>query len=157
MTESGKTTLAKQLARDYKKAGIGVIVLDPFISGDWNADVITDDNEHFLNVVWDSQSCAVFIDEAADAVGRYDEAMRQTATRGRHFGHNMHYVSQRGQDLAKTVRDQCSYLFLFTVSIDDRKVFAREFNKPELMEAPDQYEYFKCGRFSPLEKRKVTL
>jgi hypothetical protein len=157
MTESGKSTLGKQLSRDYKKAGIGVLVLDPFMSTDWHADIVTSDPDHFLNVVWDSQSCAVFIDEAADSVGRYDDAMRQTATRGRHWGHNMHYLSQRGQDLAKTVRDQCSKIFLFSLSLDDRKILAREFNEPRLLEPLEQFEYFEKGRFTPLEKRQVII
>ena len=148
--------MAKQLSREYKSAGVGVIVLDPFHSSDWQADVVTADSEHFLNVLWDSQSCACFIDEAADAVGRYDDAMRQTATRGRHWGHNMHYISQRGSDLNKTVRDQCDFLFMFKLSYKDRQTLAQEFDKDELLEELDRYAYVKCDRYNVVEKRTVS-
>ena len=99
MTESGKTTLATRMSDIYKKAGIPVLVLDTFMDSRWSADFITDDIENFLWHFWRSKNCAVFIDESAEAIGRYNQVMIQTATKGRHWGHNCHYITQRGQDL----------------------------------------------------------
>lgn len=177
MTESGKTTLAKRLAKSYYQRGRGVIVLDPMGDPEWSPidrdglpfDQIqqqmaklrnegrffqTADPDEFLRVFWDSQSCMVFIDEAGDAVGRYDTAMQQTATKGRHWGHSVHYLSQRGAQLARTVRDQCSHLFLFTTAKKDALLHADEWNQPELVQASllPQGEYFHVTRFGELQR-----
>lgn len=157
MTESGKTTLAKQLARAYKSKGIGVIVLDPLNDSGWEADFKTHDVDDFLKVYWDSRQCMAFIDESGDSVGRFDKLMIKTATRGRHWGHSNHYITQRGQQIARTVRDQCSNLFLFNTALEDCKIHGKEWNKPELIEAAQfpQGQYFHTTRFGGLTKNKV--
>ena len=157
MTESGKTTLAKRMAAEYKARGIGVIVLDPLKDPGWNADHITANGEEFLDVFWNSRSCAVFIDESGDAVGKYDLAMQRTATRGRHWGHSVHYLTQRGSMISRTVRDQCGKLFLFNNALEDCKIHAREWNKPGLLEASafPPGHYFYTGRFSDLKRCKL--
>lgn len=157
MTESGKTTLARHLAHEYKRKGIGVIVLDPLRDPGWRADFCTDNPEQFLECFWGSESCAVFIDESGDAVGKYDLEMQQTATKGRHFGHNVHYITQRHAQLSATVRAQTRFLALFRSSLDDCKLHAREWARPELLEGANlnQGEYLFCGRFQPLQKRNI--
>jgi len=156
MTESGKTTLAKQLAQTYKRKGLGVIVLDP-LNTTWECDFQTTDPDEFLNVYWNSRQCMAFIDESGDAVGRFDTAMIKTATRGRHWGHSNHYITQRGAMLARTVRDQCSHLFLFCTALEDCKIHAKEWNKPEMLNAGQfaQGEYFHTTRFGDLTKSKL--
>jgi hypothetical protein len=154
MTESGKTTLAKRLARQYKQADVHVIVLDSLNDPEWDCDFQTTDPDEFLRVFWASRRCAVFIDEAGDAVGRYNTVMQRTATRGRHWGHAVHFISQRGVQIAPTVRDQCGHLFLLTSSIADGKVHANEWNRPELMRCNQlkKGNYFHCTRFGELEQ-----
>ena len=157
MTLSGKTTLAKQLAAQYRAAGLQVGVLDPLGDPEWQCDFRTDNADEFLRMFWASQRCAWFIDEAGESVGQFDTVMMRTATRGRHLGHRVHYISQRGTQIARTVRDQCSHLFLFTTSLDDSKVHANEWNKPELRNAHtlSQGHYFYCSRFSPLQRGQL--
>ena len=157
MTESGKTTLARRLAARYKANGAGILVLDPIGDPRWNADFMTSDPEEFLHVFWQSQRCMAFIDESGDAVGRYDRAMIRTATRGRHWGHACHYITQRAVDISRTVRDQCSQLYLFASSMDDGKVHSREWNKPELMNCHtlQRGEYYSAPRFGSLKKGAV--
>lgn len=149
MTESGKTTKARQLAANYRRHGIGVIVLDPLKDPQWNADFITDDQEEFLDVFWRSRSCAAFLDEGGESVGRYDLAMQKTATRGRHCGHSCHYIAQKATQLAPIVRDQCSYLYLYTSGLTSCKMLAEEFNKPELLNATQlqRFSYYFVSRF----------
>ena len=101
----------------------------------WECDFVTADQEQFLSAFWASQSCDVFIDEAGDAVGQYERTMIQTATKGRHWGHNCYFITQRGSQLSPTVRTQCGILFLFAMARQDTEILAREWNKPELMEA----------------------
>lgn len=148
MSQSGKTTLGKRLASLHKAQGFPVHVLTS-VWDKWEADYITDDNEEFLSVFWASESCMVFIDEAGDTVGRYDEAMRQTATKGRHYGHSVYYLSQRPALLNATVRAQCEQLFLFNIGIKDAKALAEDWNQDRLLEAPQlsRGEYFRCLRF----------
>ena len=157
MTESGKTTLAEQLARKYKAQQIGVLVLDPMRDKRWNADFITDDPDEFLKTFWASESCAAFIDESGDTVGRFNHAMEQTATKGRHFGHNVHFICQRASQLSKTIRDQCSFLALFRSSVVDCKTHAEEWARDELKKGAslNQGEYLFCGRYSELTRGNV--
>lgn len=156
-TLCGKTTLNKRLAHALKAQGIGILVLDELKDPEWHADFQTSDPDEFLRVVWDSEQCACFIDEAGDAVGRYNDAMRKTATRGRHFGHRFFYITQRSADLGKTVRDQCTTLYLFRSSLDDCKLHAKEWTYPDLVLGSQlgQGEYLTCGRFTPITKGNV--
>lgn len=156
MTESGKTTLAKRLAQRYRAHGIPVVVLDSLNDPEWPSgrDTFqTTDPDEFLRVFWASKRCACFIDEAGDAVGRFNTVMQRTATRGRHWGHSVHFISQRGVQIAPTVRDQCGHIFLLTSSVADGKVHANEWNRPELLRCNSlgKGNYFHCTRFGIIE------
>lgn len=153
MTESGKTTLAKRLASQYRARGVGVLVLDPIDDPDWPNDFKTGDPAEFLEVFWQSQRCAVFIDEAGESVGRYDTVMHKTATKGRHWGHACHYISQRSTQIAPIVRDQCSNLFLFCTAFEDCKTHAKEWNNHKIKMASTlkKGEYVYCTRFGELK------
>lgn len=160
MTESGKTTLGTRLAHQYHAGGFGIIVLDPMGNPNWPAGertFRTSNPDEFLRVFWQSQRCMAFIDEAGESVGRFDDLMIRTATKGRHWGHSCHYMSQRGAQLSRTVRDQCSHLFLFTTALDDCKLHSNEWNKPELREAHTlpQGHYFHATRFGTLERGQL--
>ncbi len=154
MTESGKTTLAKRLAKRYRTHEQKVLVLDSLNDPEWEADFQTTDIDEFLAVFWSSRRCAVFIDEAGDAVGKFNTVMQRTATRGRHWGHSVHFITQRSVQLSPTVRDQCGHIFLLTTSLKDSKVHADEWNQPQLATAHTlrRGEYFHCTRFGVLER-----
>jgi len=157
MTESGKTTLAKKLAAKYKAAGIHVIVLDPICDPEWGADFQTDDPDNLLDVFWTSKNCAVFIDEAGESAGQYDKAMIKTATKGRHWGHNVHYLSQRGSMINTTIRAQCSQLFLFLSGKNDGKIHSEEWAQDELKNCTQlaRGEFYHVSRGGKLTKNKV--
>lgn len=157
ITESGKTTLAKRLVKRYNSNGIATLVLDPLNDPQWGATFQTSDKELFLRNVKQSRSCALFIDESGEMIGRYNEEMFFLATRARHLGHNTHFITQRVVQLNKTVRDQCVDLFLFMVSKTDAKILADEFNKPELQQANmlNQFECFYCRRYGAVRKIQI--
>lgn len=157
MTESGKTTLAKKLAQMYKANNLGILVYDPLSDPAWQCDFKTSDVDEFLQTFWDSRSCAAFIDEAGDCAGQHDKIMQKTATRGRHWGHRCHYISQRGTMINRTIRDQCSHLFLFGTALEDCKVHAKEWNRPELMDAAkfSQGDFFHVTRFGELSRDNI--
>jgi hypothetical protein len=162
MTESGKTTLAVNLSKLYYRNGYSIIVLDPMCDPRWRPEGYRDplpgeerrffqtaDPDVFLKTFWDSTGCMVFIDESGDTVGRYDIAMQQTATKGRHWGHSVHFLSQRGAQINRTVRDQWSNLFLFNTAKKDAELHAHEWNQPELENANllPQGHYYHVVRF----------
>lgn len=157
MTLSGKSTLAKLLAKKYKNSGYKILVLDPVFDPGWCADFITDDPDEFLTVFWKSRQCAVFIDEAGENVGQHDKKMMKTATRGRHYGHVVHYIAQGGRQINKTVRDQCGRLFLFTTALADAKVHAEEWNNPKINNANTltQGSYFAITRFGEVGQGNI--
>lgn len=157
MTESGKTTLAKRLAARWRENGSCIIILDSLNDPGWECgtqDFQTSDPDEFIAVFWASRRCAVFIDEAGDAVGRYNTVMQRTATRGRHWGHSVHFISQRGVQISPTVRDQCSDIYLLTSSLKDGKVHADEWNQPTLAQcnALGKGNYFHATRFGTMTR-----
>lgn len=157
ITQSGKTTLAKRLAVDYRRRGFGVLVLDPLDDRGWVCDYRTDDPEKFLPVFWRARKCGVFIDEAGDVVGQYNKEMQKTATKGRHCGHSVHFLAQRGAQIAPNVRYNCERLVLFATSKKDAELHAEEWNKPELSRAYmlPQGHYLTCTRFSSIKLGKL--
>lgn len=157
MTESGKTGIAKQLARQFSAKGIRVLVFDPMGDPEWVADFQTHNFDDFAEEYWSSRQCAVFIDEAGEAAMDNDKELIRMATKGRHWGHANHFITQRGAMVPKTLRDQCPHLFMFALSLDDAKTYAREYNSPELVEASTfaQGEYFHTTRFTAAKRGKL--
>lgn len=141
----------------YRAKGIKTLVLDPLQDPEWGADFQTDNNDEFLRVMYESRQCALFIDESGSSIGRYAGAMQVVATQSRHLGHKAHFFTQRGAQLDRTVRDQCSILFIFRVGNMDAKTMSEEFGYDELKDANllGKGECFKVTRFSPPEKIKV--
>jgi len=135
ITESGKTTLAYSLAASYRKRKIPVLVLDPLKASRWKADFITDNAEDFLKVVFSNTSCALFIDEAGDMIGKYNDAMNKLATFSRHCGHNAHFICQRAVMISPTIRAQCTNIYLFKQSKKDSEILSRDFVADELENA----------------------
>jgi DNA helicase HerA-like ATPase len=157
MTESGKTTLAKDLCHRYYSRGYATAVLDPLNDPDWCPDFQTRDSGDFLECARNSRSLGLFLDESGESVGKYNDEMFWLATRARHYGHKSHFLTQRPQQLSRTVWNQCSHLFLFNISAYDAKLLADEFNKPELRRANElaQFECFYAPRFGPVKRLRI--
>lgn len=155
-TESGKTTLAKHFCAERTKGGRNTLVLDPMFD-QWQATRVFHDKDEFLQTAWLSESCDLFIDEAGDAIGQYDKLMTKLATRGRHWGHNCYFITQRANMLALTVRTQCKILCCFAIDPDDAKVLAQNWNQKAILDAPNlaQGEFLYIRRFHPIRKMKV--
>lgn len=134
-TLSGKTTFGKKKAKALKRQGKLVFVLDPFLDPEWEADFITDDKDEFLQVVWANKNAAVFVDEGGSTVGKYSEVMNELATRGRHWGHKVYFISQRAKQISTTIRTQCSELVIFKQSQNDSKDLSDEFVEPIILQA----------------------
>jgi len=159
MTESGKTTLATNLSHEYQGRGIKTIILDPLLDQRWGADFVTMDKHQFLAIVKhpETRSCAIFVDESGEMVGQYQDEMFWLATRGRHYGHACHFITQRANQISPTVRDQCSYLFVFNCSLKDSKELSDGWNRDEIKNAYqlEKGEYLSVPRWGQIERKRV--
>lgn len=157
MTESGKTTLGKTLAKAYRERGVPVMVLDPMNDPGWPEGSIIRDREMFLQRAKLVQQHAIFIDESGQEIGRYAREMQWLATQARHWGHKSHFICQRIQQLDTTIRGQCSSLYLFTVSRKDADLLAEEWAKEELRGAHtlDQGEFFFTTRYGEIRRERA--
>ena len=159
MTESGKTTLAKSMARNLQARGWYVVVLDPIKDPGWQADYIAADVNDLLYILKQSRSCFVFVDEAGQVCGHHDTDNLWLATQSRHWGHSVFFISQRGSQLSKTIREQCSFLYLFACSKTDSAVLANEWNREKLLEANTlkRGEYLYAPRFKEVKKYSIFI
>lgn len=159
MTESGKTTYATGLSQGYRKQGIKSIVLDPLKDKRWGADFLTDDIDLFLKVAQNdlTYGCAVFIDESGEAMDKFNrDSSHWLATRGRHKGHNCHFICQKITQVAPIVRDQCTYLVMFQIGPTSRKQLAEEWNRPEIADIDlKKGQFILVPRFGELEQGEV--
>lgn len=159
-TQSGKTYLAQAMARGYRKRGIPVLVLDPFLDPAWHCDLLTRSMDELLAAAHASQGCAIFIDEAGQCIGLNPSKEIEWLTTGsRHRGHVVRICGQRGVMVNKTMRDQLGELYLFNVNYKDADEWADCFNDEGLRAAPDlpQYVFFHKRRFQPLGKSTIIV
>lgn len=132
-TRSGKTTLALNIAEESKARGWPIIVFDPMLDPRFSfADVHTSDKDEFLRAFFNSRSCRVFIDECVEVASNSDKDIITTATRGRHYGHQCFYISQRFTSIARNIRSQCSQVFAFKQHSSDADLIVKEYASPEL-------------------------
>lgn len=142
-TLSGKSTLAKVMAKGFRERGVCVAVLDPLKDRNWDADFVTENPDQFLHYAKRSHSHQLFVDEGATAIGRYNAQYQWLTTTARHHGHCATIICNRPQQLDKTLRDQCTTVYVFACSKSDAAIFADDFNEPLLLEAVK----FKPGQF----------
>jgi DNA helicase HerA-like ATPase len=134
VTESGKTTLARMLARNFAGQGQNVIVYDPVgtgtLGGGWpESAVVFSDEEEFLSYVArdDVTHSHVFIDEAGDVFNLSKRHNMWLLTRGRHFGLYCYLICQRPKMVAPSARSQCSRAYMFRLAHEDASEISRDF------------------------------
>lgn len=136
-TMSGKTTWAKKKVKALKEIypNRPCLVLDPFLDPGWEVDFKTSDPDEFLEVVWASENCNLFVDESGKMIGKFNPVMDQLATQSRHWGHKCYFISQRVKQISTNIRTQCSEVVLFKQSLNDTKDLADEFCEPLINQA----------------------
>lgn len=137
-TLSGKSAFAKELVGVYKAQGVESLVFDPMNDPEWGeagAAFVTDNSEEFLAKVWASRGCAVFIDEASENAGQHDTEYFKLATKGRHWGHKVHFLIQRFGSLNTNIRSNLSEIICFNISSKDGKLANEYFEYPEIVNA----------------------
>lgn len=162
MTTSGKTTLAKEMAKAFRARGVETLVLRkprevwPAASASWQ----TDDPERFLSAFWQSKSCACFMELSDGAVSKWDERFHKCFTEGRHEGHRCFYISQFASTVHPVIRGNCESLYLFTVDYDGAKKWSSSFCDVALLDAvklPQFHFLMKANRYTPAVERNLTI
>ena len=161
MTESGKSSLARAMAKEYANVGHRPIVLDVTRNREWGPTaIIFDDPDKMLEYVKDPRQCLrqpLFLEEAGLSLDRCQSQFLWFTTFSRHHGMRCHIVAQRAEMVNKTVRSQCANLAAFGLAFDDAKAYAREFNGPEIMKCTTfrPGTYIHKTRYAPGEIRKL--
>lgn len=136
-TESGKTTGAIIFSRRYRLGGIASLVLDPLNDPRWPSPHRFKTASELYAQARKSRNCALFIDEAAVSMDRYDIEMNWFATMSRHWGHRAHFMCQRQNGVNPSIRGNCGSYVIFRVDWDDAKELAKNFTRRELIEASE--------------------
>lgn len=173
LTSSGKTFLARSLARGFMQAkfpskGFRVMALRKRRET-WEpseCDYQTSDPEEFIKayqaqarINWENGTHTVAFLELSDAdAAKYDKRFRKLFTEGRHDGFRFFYLAQRGAMVHPDVRENCVSLYLFTCGGDAAKTWAEEFCDKELLKAatlPARVFMHKETRYSPAVMRTL--
>lgn len=164
MSESGKTTLAKQIAQEFYENGTDYIVYDPITpyQSAWpGAAFVTDDIDELYAIAKhpDSRNLLIIIDESSVGIGRNPQDKQWFATQARHWGHTVLFLAQREVQVSVTVRDQCTWIYIFRIAKKDAEKFADEFGHPVLKEAHQlgKLEFFKLSRYDDPEIFHLTF
>lgn len=132
VTMTGKTTLARMIAREHGARGHNVVVYDPMgtdtAGGDWGEKaVVFDDEEKFMKHMSKAEPSAVFIDESDLVFAHSQIENHWLARRGRHYGHRLYMITQRPQMIAPNCRTQVGMCYMFRLARSDADFVFREF------------------------------
>lgn len=125
---SGKSELAKAIARTESAKGHDVIVYDPLKSKGWPENAIKfSDPKMFLLKMEHAESAFVFVDEAK-TLFEYDESeANKLLYKRRHQGLMVFLIAQRTRMVPPNARNQCSRVFVFRQQKDDSKTLGEEY------------------------------
>jgi hypothetical protein len=175
LTSSGKTFLARSLARGFMAAkfpsqGLKVLALRKRREtwGDDECDFQTSVPELFIQqykqqakINWENGTHSVAFLELSDAdAAKYDKRFRKLFTEGRHDGFRFFYLAQRGAMVHPDIRENCVSLYLFTCGGDAAKTWSEEFCDKELLKAatlPARCFMHKASRYSPAQMRTLSV
>jgi hypothetical protein len=156
-TLCGKTYLAKKIVAGMRRRAA---VLTPNVYEDWPVVFQTHSIEVFLNFLRMNESIAAFVDECGvifDQDGADD--LHWLATTGRHLGHVGFFLATRYPHVPKTVRANCTTLYLFNSHPDDAYQLSRDFNCPELEAASElpQGHFLLKRSFEPIRRGVINF
>lgn len=164
-TMNGKTTLARMIARQrdahYRRNKIDrkVVIYDPVATltagGGWPESALL--FEHFGDFqewVGENGDADLFIDEAGDHFGMKEHMVvnHWLASRGRHYGYELHLICQRPTMMGPSVRTQLSVNYCFKLATSDLKDLAADVGHdlPEI-------EMLDKGEFIVLDSTRLQI
>jgi ABC-type molybdenum transport system ATPase subunit/photorepair protein PhrA len=158
-TLSGKTTLAKVIARNYwTKNHIQSLCLD--IQHDsWSESVWTTDKEDlFWDQVWKQNNKLIIVDDGSATINRNKDLL-SAFTMLRHRGHHLLIIGHNGTDLLPAMRRALHKLYLFRQSEKASQLWAEDFTDKRILAAAQlqQYEFLYCELYQAPRKQKLQL
>lgn len=134
VTQSGKTTLARMMAREAGRLKQKNIVYDPLgtntAGGDWGQHaMVYHDVNQFLDVVYSDElrNAHLWIDEAHNIFAHADKSHMWILTEGRHHGLNSHLITQRPNKVHPDARTNCGRCFMFRLAQDDARAIGNDY------------------------------
>lgn len=158
-TECGKSTLARELSRQYYKLhGIRSLIWDPHVEHWGKHAFVTADFDEFDRMVWARRGDLVIIEDASMTVER-NRDLTPYFTAIRHQEHRIFVCGHGASDLLPTMRKQLDTLYLFQQDEDSVKDWKKIFPKGGVEAAIllDQYEFLHVRPFVPSQKMKLTV
>lgn len=132
-TLCGKTTICRKLCEESHRRGVIATIHDPFaLEHEWpDGSIVLDNAEDFFKVIRERVKMGhkqlALIDEADSVLGVDNKHNHWIATRGRHYGIENIFSTQRPFLIAPTARNMCAELFCFRVSQNDAAALAGDF------------------------------
>lgn len=141
-TESGKSTLARSMVEDAAKRGAFVIVYDPTLNPAWATEFVTADEYQFFAWIHEAHengitSIVAVVDEADTIMSMSHRHNWWLASRGRHFGIEAIFITQRPTMIAPSVRGMPSEHYAFRIPKSDAQLLADDCAAPELAGAAE--------------------
>ncbi|HLP75714.1 MAG TPA: hypothetical protein VK327_02240 [Candidatus Paceibacterota bacterium] len=171
-SECGKTTLAKQLSREYwRQEKRPTLALDPH-KGSWGGHSwVTSREKDFWGefneeteswtggAVWKRENCLVIVEEASTTIQR-DRQLVPLFTRIRHQHHHLMVIGHDGTDLLPTMRQNLNELFLFLQPPRAVEIWSNDLPSIRGLEAAgelQQYEFLHGKLFTTARRCRLKI
>ena len=128
ITYSGKSWLAKRLAKAAIDAGQNVIVYDPTKSNGWPKGIQKHTSPAlFLEATKEFKNGYIFMDEAKTVFDFNTKEAEKLLYKKRHDGVLTYVISQRARMIPPNARNMCSVLFAFKQHKKDIDILTEEY------------------------------
>lgn len=159
-SQSGKTTLAKSISRQYwLKKNVPTLAFAPMDASGWgNQAWVTKDEEKFWDAVKKKRECLVIVDDASVTIRRERKLIGMFTTLN-HQGHRLITIGHTASDLVPAMRKQIEEIYLFWQDEDEAKTWERLFPRSHLSFAfhLQQFEFLRNVRFGKTTRNKLTI
>jgi len=128
---SGKSNLAKSIAKGLADSGQNIVVFDPLKSSGWPKGAkLYSKPEVFISEIWAHKNCHVFVDESRVLFEAERNEAERLAYLGRHGGRLVYFIGQRASSMIPpNARNQCGKVFAFKQSLKDSQMLAEEYSE----------------------------
>lgn len=134
VTQSGKTTAARLMSRHVLQLKGKSIVYDPLgtstAGGEWgDGALVFDDAEAFLEHIYapETINAHIFVDEAHHIFSHADKSHLWLLTQGRHYGLELHLITQRPTKVHPDARTNCPRCVMFRLAHDDARAIGLDY------------------------------
>lgn len=158
---SGKSSLAKCIARDKLARGFAVGVYDP-MRDEWPATFKTHKRLDFLD--WMARNYELkkwlCVDESGAGIGKHDWAFDWLCTTGRHLAcAHTAFVCHKMEQLSRVLLGQLDIKWIFKQEIQDAKQLADRYGDKELLNTAymPRFEFYRIDPYAPMRKGRIVL